>query len=122
MRTIFPSIKSKPVFNLDFSLAYAGIIFLGFSIAGTELFQLYPENKAEIIEIRLIHTFYLLIIVSLTQVFLRKIHINNVGYAGLALIGLWLAIPSLLVRVFLMESFGLISNSQVASYFVEQLQ
>ena len=121
MRTIFPSIKSKPVFNLDFSLAYAGIIFLGFSIAGTELFQLYPENKAEIIEIRLIHTFYLLIIVSLTQVFLRKIHINNVGYAGLALIGLWLAIPSLLVRVFLMESFGLISNSQVASYFVEQL-
>ena len=121
MRTIFPSIKSKPVFKLDFSLAYAGIIFLGFSIAGTELFQLYPENKAEIIEIRLIHTFYLLIIVFLTQVFLRTIHINNVGYAGLALIGLWLAIPSLLVRVFLMESFGLISNSQVASYFVEQL-
>ena len=121
MRTIFPSIKSKPVFKLDFSLAYAGIIFLGFSIAGTELFQLYPDNKAEIIEIRLIHTFYLLIIVFLTQVSLRKIHINNVGYAGLALIGLWLAIPSLLVRVFLMESFGLISNSQVASYFVEQL-
>jgi len=121
MRTIFPSIKSKPVFKLDFSLAYAGIIFLGFSIAGTELFQLYPDNKAEIIEIRLIHTFYLLIIVFLTQVSLRKIHINNVGYAGLALIGLWIAIPSLLVRVFLMESFGLISNSQVASYFVEQL-
>lgn len=121
MRTIFPPIKSKPVFNLDFSLAYAGIIFLGFSIAGTELFQLYPENKTEVIEIRLIHTFYLLLIVFLTQVFLKKINKNTVGYSGLALIGLWLAIPSLFVRVFLMQSYGLISNSQVAQYFFEQL-
>ena len=121
MRSIFPSIKSKPVFNLDFSLAYAGIIFLGFSIAGTELFQLYPENKTEVIEIRLIHTFYLLLIVFLTQVFLKKINKNTAGYSGLALIGLWLAIPSLFVRVFLMQSYGLISNSQVAQYFFEQL-
>ena len=121
MRTIFPPIKNKPVFNLDFSLAYAGIIFLGFSIAGTELFQLYPENKTEVIEIRLIHTFYLLLIVFLTQVFLKKINKNTAGYSGLALIGLWLAIPSLFVRVFLMQSYGLISNSQVAQYFFEQL-
>ena len=121
MRTIFPSIKSKPVFNLDFSLAYAGIIFLGFSIAGTELFQLYPENKTEVIEIRLIHTFYLLLIVFLTQVFLKKINKNTAGYSGLALIGLWLAIPSLFVRVFLMQSYGLITNSQVFQFFFEQL-
>ena len=121
MRTIFPPIKNKPVFNLDFSLAYAGIIFLGFSIAGTELFQLYPENKTEVIEIRLIHTLYLLLIVFLTQVFLKKINKNTAGYSGLALIGLWLAIPSLFVRVFLMQSYGLISNSQVAQYFFEQL-
>ena len=121
MRSIFPSIKSKPVFNLDFSLAYAGIIFLGFSIAGTELFQLYPENKTEVIEIRLIHTLYLLLIVFLTQVFLKKINKNTAGYSGLALIGLWLEIPSLFVRVFLMQSYGLISNSQVAEYFFEQL-
>ena len=121
MRSIFPSIKSKPVFNLDFSLAYAGIIFLGFSIAGTELFQLYPENKTEVTQIRLIHTLYLLLIVFLTQVFLKKINKNTAGYSGLALIGLWLAIPSLFVRVFLMQSYGLISNSQVAQYFFEQL-
>ncbi len=121
MRTIFPPIKSKPVFNLDFSLAYAGIIFLGFSIAGTELFQLYPENKTEVIEIRLIHTFYLLLIVFLTQVFLKKINKNTAGYSGLALIGLWLAIPSLFVRVFLMQSYGLITNSQVFQFFFEQL-
>ena len=121
MRTIFPPIKSKPVFNLDFSLAYAGIIFLGFSIAGTELFQLYPENKTEVTQIRLIHTLYLLLIVFLTQVFLKKINKNTAGYSGLALIGLWLAIPSLFVRVFLMQSYGLISNSQVAQYFFEQL-
>ena len=121
MRSIFPSIKSKPVFNLDFSLAYAGIIFLGFSIAGTELFQLYPENKTEVIEIRLIHTLYLLLIVFLTQVFLKKINKNTAGYSGLALIGLWLAIPSLFVRVFLMQSYGLITNSQVFQFFFEQL-
>ena len=121
MRTIFPPIKNKPVFNLDFSLAYAGIIFLGFSIAGTELFQLYPENKTEVIEIRLIHTFYLLLIVFLTQVFLKKINKNTAGYSGLALIGLWLAIPSLFVRVFLMQSYGLITNSQVFQFFFEQL-
>ena len=121
MRTIFPSIKSKPVFNLDFSLAYAGIIFLGFSIAGTELFQLYPENKTEVTQIRLIHTLYLLLIVFLTQVFLKKINKNTAGYSGLALIGLWLAIPSLFVRVFLMQSYGLITNSQVFQFFFEQL-
>ena len=121
MRTIFPPIKNKPVFNLDFSLAYAGIIFLGFSIAGTELFQLYPENKTEVIEIRLIHTFYLLLIVFLTQVFLKKINKNSAGYPELALIGLWLAIPSLFVRVFLMQSYGLITNSQVFQFFFEQL-
>ena len=121
MRTIFPPIKNKPVFNLDFSLAYAGIIFLGFSIAGTELFQLYPENKTEVIEIRLIHTLYLLLIVFLTQVFLKKINKNTAGYSGLALIGLWLAIPSLFVRVFLMQSYGLITNSQVFQFFFEQL-
>ena len=121
MRSIFPSIKSKPVFNLDFSLAYAGIIFLGFSIAGTELFQLYPENKTEVTQIRLIHTLYLLLIVFLTQVFLKKINKNTAGYSGLALIGLWLAIPSLFVRVFLMQSYGLITNSQVFQFFFEQL-
>ena len=121
MRTIFPPIKNKPVFNLDFSLAYAGIIFLGFSIAGTELFQLYPENKTEVTQIRLIHTLYLLLIVFLTQVFLKKINKNTAGYSGLALIGLWLAIPSLFVRVFLMQSYGLITNSQVFQFFFEQL-
>ena len=77
MRSIFPSLRLKPVFNLDFSLAYIGIIFLGFSIAGTEIFQLYPENKSEVIQIRLIHTFYLLAIVFLTQVGLKRLDKNT---------------------------------------------
>jgi len=121
MRSLFPSIKHKPVFYLDFSLAYIGIIFLGFSIAGTEIFQLYPENKSEVIQIRLIHTFYLLAIVFLTQVGLKRLDKNTAGYAGLAVIGLWLAIPSLFVRVYLMQAYGLISSSQIISFFVEQL-
>jgi len=121
MRSLFPSIKHKPVFHLDFSLAYIGTIFLGFSIAGTEIFQLYPENKSEVIQIRLIHTFYLLAIVFLTQVSLKRLDKNTAGYAGLAVIGLWLAIPSLFVRVYLMQAYGLISSSQIISFFVEQL-
>ena len=121
MRSLFPSIKRKPVFNLDFSLAYIGIIFLGFSIAGTELFQLYPENKSEIIQIRLLHTIYLMGSVFLIQVVLKKIAKNSTGYIGLAVIGLVLAIPSLFVRVLLMKSYGLISNSQLLPYFLEQL-
>ena len=120
MLSLFPSIRLKPVFNLDFSLAYIGIIFLGFSIAGTELFQLYPENKSEVIQIRFIHTIYLIASVFLIQLILKKFDKNTAGYAGLALIGLWLAIPSLLVRVFLMQSYGLVTNSQVVPYFLEQ--
>ena len=121
MRSIFPSIRSKPEFNLDFSLAYAGIIFLGFSIASTEMFQLYPESKTDVIEIRLIHTLYLVISVLLAQVILKKLKRSTAGYLGLALIGLSIAIPSLIVRVFLMQSYGLISASQVGAYFFEQM-
>jgi signal transduction histidine kinase len=121
MRSIFPSIRSKPEFNLDFSLAYAGIIFLGFSIASTEMFQLYPESKTDVIEIRLIHTLYLIISVLLAQVILKKLKRSTAGYLGLALIGLSIAIPSLIVRVFLMQSYGLISASQVGAYFFEQM-
>ena len=121
MSSIFPSIRSKPEFNLDFSLAYAGIIFLGFSIASTEMFQLYPESKTDVIEIRLIHTLYLVISVLLAQVILKKLKRSTAGYLGLALIGLSIAIPSLIVRVFLMQSYGLISASQVGAYFFEQM-
>jgi hypothetical protein len=120
MRTIFPPLKNKPVFVLDFSLTYVGIIFLGLSIAGTELFKLYPENKLEIVMIRFIHTIFMFTFVYLTQSTLRARKISTTGYFGLAVIGLWLAIPSLLVRVLLMEEFNLIVDSQVAPYFTEQ--
>jgi hypothetical protein len=120
MRTIFPSIRDKPVFALDFSITYVGIIFLGLSIAGTELFKLYPDNKLEILLIRIIHTFFMFALVFLTQSILRAKKVSTTGYFGLAVIGLWLAIPSLLVRVLLMEEFNLIVDSQEAPYFTEQ--
>jgi hypothetical protein len=120
MRTIFPSIRDKPVFALDFSITYVGIIFLGLSIAGTELFKLYPENKLEILLIRVIHTIFMFALVYLTQSTLRARKVSSTGYFGLAVIGLWLAIPSLLVRVLLMEEFNLIADNQVAPYFTEQ--
>lgn len=120
MRTIFPSIRDKPVFALDFSITYVGIILLGLSIAGTELFKLYPDNKLEILLIRVIHTIFMFALVYLTQSTLRARKISTTGYFGLAVIGLWLAIPSLLVRVLLMEEFNFIADSQVAPYLTEQ--
>lgn len=120
MRSIFPPIKSKPLFDLDFSLAYVGIVLLGFSIAGTELTKIYPENKSEIIQIRLLHTAYLVLIVYLTQLVLKKLKTSKTGYLGLCLIGLWLSIPSLIVRIFLMRSYELISSNQISVYFLEQ--
>jgi len=121
MRTIFPPVKSKPSFNLDFSIVYVGIIFLELSIAGTELFKLYPDKKFEVVMVRAIHTILLFAFVYLAQVTLRIRKRNKTGYLGLALIGLSLAIPSLLSRVLLMENFGLISDSQTNKYFFEQI-
>jgi two-component sensor histidine kinase len=120
MRTIFPPLKSKPIFVLDFSLTYVGVIFLSLSIAATEMFKIYPESKLEIIQIRVLHTIFIFALVFLTQLILRARKIINSGYLGLAVIGLWLAIPSLLIRVLLMEEFNLLADSQVAPYFHEQ--
>ena len=120
MRTIFPPLKSKPVFVLDFSLTYVGVIFLSLSIAATEMFKIYPESKLEIIQIRVLHTIFIFALVFLTQLILRASKVINSGYLGLAVIGLWLAIPSLLIRVLLMEEFNLLADSQVAQYFHEQ--
>ena len=120
MRLIFPSIKNKPVFTLDFSIAYVGVLFLAFSIAGTELLQLYPENKTEIVEIRILHTCFILALIFVTEFLLKVRKIRETGYIGLGVIGLWLALPSLLFRIFLMEEFNLVHDSQVGLYFREQ--
>jgi signal transduction histidine kinase len=120
MRTIFPPLKSKPLFTIDFSLAYMGVFFLAFSIAGTELLKLYPENKSEIIKIRILHTCFILALIFVTELLLKARKIRETGYIGLALIGLWLALPSLLFRIFLMEEFNLVNDSQVGLYFREQ--
>ncbi|MSV38444.1 MAG: hypothetical protein F2913_02915 [Actinobacteria bacterium] len=105
---------------MDFSLTYVGVIFLSLSIAATEMFKIYPESKLEIIQIRVLHTIFIFALVFLTQLILRARKVINSGYLGLAVIGLWLAIPSLLIRVLLMEEFNLLADSQVATYFHEQ--
>ena len=120
MQTIFPPLKSKPKFELDFTLAYIGVIILGLSIMGTELNKLYPDNKLEVVQMRLIHTIYLLASVFLAQIFFRRINLKKVGYIGLGLVGFGLALPSLIVRVFLTEYFGLISGSEVAQFLGTQ--
>ena len=120
MRTIFPPLKSKPIFNLDFSLVYVGIIFLELSISGTELFKLYPDNKVDVILIRAIHTIFTFGFVAVIQLIIQAKKIDKTGYLGLAVIGLSLAIPSLLIRVLLMENFELIANSQITLFFKEQ--
>jgi two-component sensor histidine kinase len=120
MRLLFPSIKTKPVFTLNFTLAYIGVLILEISIAGTELLKLYPESKTEVIEIRIIHGVFAFVLIFATKLILKVLKIEKTGYIGLALVGLWIAIPSLLFRIFLMENFDLITNSQIHSFFVEQ--
>jgi len=120
MRLLFPSIKTKPVFTLNFTLAYIGVLILEISIAGTELLKLYPESKTEVIEIRIIHGVFAFALIFATKLILKVLKIEKTGYIGLALVGLWIAIPSLLFRIFLMENFDLITNSQIQSFFTEQ--
>jgi hypothetical protein len=120
MRKIFLPFKSKPLFALDFTLAYIGVLFLGFSIAGTELLKLYPENKIQVVQVRLIHTIFMITVVFITQKLLQATKIYQTGYLGLGLIGLWLAIPSQVVRAFLMENFGLITSSQILNFLADQ--
>jgi two-component sensor histidine kinase len=120
MREIFPSIKTKPTFTLNFALAYIGVIVLEISIAGTELLKLYPESKTEVIEVRVIHGIFAFALIFATKLILKARKIEKTGYIGLALVGLWIAIPSLLFRIFLMENFDLITNSQIQSFFTEQ--
>jgi two-component sensor histidine kinase len=120
MRLLFPSIKTKPAFTLNFALAYIGVYVLEISIAGTELLKLYPESKTEVIQIRVIHGIFALALIFATKITLKVLKIEKTGYIGLALVGLWIAIPSLLFRIFLMENFDLITNSQIQSFFTEQ--
>lgn len=120
MRLIFPSIKTKPAFTLNFALAFIGVYVLEISIAGTELLKLYPESKTEVIQIRVIHGVFVLALIFATKITLKVLKIEKTGYIGLALVGLWFAIPSLLFRIFLMENFDLITDSQIQSFFTEQ--
>ena len=120
MPTMFPPIKSKPLFNLDFSLAYIGIIFLEFSIIGIELLKLYPEHKTQVIQIRIIHTIFFFVLVYLTQKLLQARKIYKTSYSGLALIGLSIVVPAQLFRILLLENFGLIASSQIRHFSTQQ--
>ena len=119
MKQIFPSFKSRPHFVLDFSLAYVGIVFLGLSIAVTELLKVYPDNKFAVIQVRLIHTFFLFVFAFLTHKVLIGLKIEKLSYMGLCGLGVWIALPSLIVRVSLMSYFDLIPPSQSLEFFLE---
>ena len=119
MRQIFPPFKSRPHFVLDFSLAYVGIVLLGISIAITELLKVYPDNKFAVIQVRLIHTFFLFVFAFLTHKVLIRLKIEKLSYLGLCVLGVWIALPSLIVRVSLMNYFDLIPASQALEFFLE---
>ena len=121
MRTIFPPFKSKPKFKLDFSLAYVGVFLLTFSILGTELFKQYPTKKLEVLQVRTLHTLVLLSFVFIMQSILKRLKIERVGYPGLVVIGLSIAIPSLFARVFLMNIFGLLNKNEFSEFVLSQL-
>jgi hypothetical protein len=119
MKQIFPPFKTRPHFALDFSLAYVGIVILGLSIAVTELLKVYPDNKFAVVQVRLIHTFFLFIFAFLTHKVLIRLKIERLSYLGLCVLGVWIALPSLIVRVSLMNYFDLIPASQALEFFLE---
>jgi hypothetical protein len=118
MKQIFPPLKNKPLFALDFSLAYVGIVILGLSIATTELLKVYPDNKFEVLQVRLIHTFFLVVFVLLTHKVLIGLKVEKLSYLGLCVLGVWIALPSLIVRIYLMNTFDLIPTSQALDFFI----
>ena len=91
MRSIFPPIKSKPRFALDFSLIPAGIVLLEVSVTLTEVLKIHSGTTFNLLLLRAIHTIALLALIWITERILHKFKIYEAGYKGLWVLGLILA-------------------------------
>ena len=91
MRSIFPPVKSKPRFALDFSLIPAGIVLLEISVTLTEVLKIHSGTTFSLLLLRAIHTIALLTLIWIAESFLHKRKIYETGYKGLWALGLILA-------------------------------
>jgi len=91
MRSIFPPIKTKPTFKLDFSLIPAGIILLEVSVTLTEVLKIHSGTTFNLLLLRAIHTIALLLLIAATERLLHKNNIYEAGYKGLWALGITLA-------------------------------
>ena len=98
MRSIFPPIKSKPRFALDFSLIPAGIVLLEVSVTLTEVLKIHSGTTFSLLLLRAIHTIALLALIWITERILHKRKIYETGYKGLWVLGLVLAGSSEIFR------------------------
>ena len=98
MRSIFPPIKSKPRFALDFSLIPAGIVLLEVSVTLTEVLKIHSGTTFNLLLLRAIHTIALLALIWITERILHKRKIYETGYKGLWVLGLVLAGSSEIFR------------------------
>ena len=98
MRSIFPPVKTKPRFALDFSLIPAGIVLLEISVTLTEILKIRSGTTFNLLLLRSIHTIALLALIWMTEHLLHKRKIYETGYKGLWTLGLILAGLSEILR------------------------
>jgi two-component sensor histidine kinase len=98
MRAIFPPIKSKPRFALDFSLIPAGIVLLEISVTLTEILKIRSGTTFNLLLLRAIHTIALLLLIWITERILHELKIYEAGYKGLWVLGIILAGLSEIIR------------------------
>lgn len=103
MRSIFPPVKSKPKFALDFSLIPAGIVLLEVSVTLTEALKIHPGTLFNLLLLRAIHTIALISLAFFAEKILKKLKVASVGYRGLWILGLILALLSELFREILTQ-------------------
>jgi len=122
MRSIFPSIKSKPKFPLDFSLIPAGIVLLEVSVTLTEVLKIRSGTTFNLLLMRAIHTIALLLLIALTERLLHKFKIFEAGYMGLWALGVTLAGLSEIIRILLTFAIDIQPDIATHRFFIVLIQ
>ena len=122
MRSIFPSLKSKPKFALDFSLIPAGIVLLEVSVTMTEVLKIRSGTTFNLLLMRAIHTIALLLLIALTERLLHKFKVFEAGYKGLWALGVTLAGLSEIIRILLTFVIDIQLDTAPHRFFIVLIQ
>lgn len=105
MRSIFPTLKSKPRFPLDLSLLPIGIILLELSVTATELFKIHPSHTPNLLAMRGIHLLTCIVIVKIAKKILDRGKVVEVNYTQIFLLGVTMASLAEIARGYLSYAF-----------------